>query len=109
MAAQTDGTVGAGAYFVEASTLAGAFSNPLHLDLVQVVNKDSKVVWNLTADGSTNLNPTSPQPLRFLENLSALPSPKLLPRIAAVRCFSSRRFQRRRHLSCRLHRRCILR
>jgi hypothetical protein len=60
MAAQTDGTVGAGTYFVEASTLAAAFSNPLQLDLIQVVNKDGNVVWNLTADGSTNLNPASP-------------------------------------------------
>jgi hypothetical protein len=60
MAEQTDGTVGAGTYFVEASPLAAAFSNPLHLDLIQVVNKDGKVVWNLTADGSTNLNPASP-------------------------------------------------
>jgi hypothetical protein len=46
MAAETDGTVGAGACFVEASTLAGAFSNPLHFDWLQVVNKDGKVVWN---------------------------------------------------------------
>jgi hypothetical protein len=65
VAEQTDGTVGAGTYFVEASTLAAAFSNPLHLDLIQVVNNDGKVVWNLTADSSTNLNPVSPQPLRF--------------------------------------------
>ena len=60
MAAQTDGSVGAGTYFVEALTLSAAFSNPHSLDLIQVVNKAGKVVWNLTATGSVNINPASP-------------------------------------------------
>lgn len=60
MAAQTDGTIGAGTYFVEGSTLATAFSNPRNLDLIQVVNNGGKVVWNLTPGGSININPASP-------------------------------------------------
>jgi hypothetical protein len=60
MAAQTNGTVGAGTYFVEGLTLSAAFSNPLSLDLIQVVNKSGKIVWNLTATGSVNTNPVSP-------------------------------------------------
>jgi hypothetical protein len=87
MAAQTDGTVGAGAYFVEASTLAAAFSNPLHLELIQGLNKDGKVVWNLTANGCTNLNPACPTTTTLLGKFVGAPSPKLLPRIRCSTMF----------------------
>jgi hypothetical protein len=60
MAAQTDGAIGAGTHFVEASSLAGAFSNLQRLDLMQVVNSGGKVVWNLTADGVVYTSPSSP-------------------------------------------------
>lgn len=60
MAAQTDGTVGFGTFFVDGPNSATAFSNPLRLDLIQVVNKHGKVVWNLTARGAVNINPASP-------------------------------------------------
>jgi hypothetical protein len=46
MAAQTDGSIGVGTHFVEGSNLATAFSNPRKLDLIQVVNRGGKVVWN---------------------------------------------------------------
>jgi hypothetical protein len=59
VAAQTNGAVGAGTYFVQGSSLSAAFSNPRNLDLIQVVNKGGKVVWNFTADGSVNINPAS--------------------------------------------------
>src|SRR5271156_432407 len=42
MEAQTDGTIGAGTYFVEGSSLATAFSNPRNLVLIQVVNNGGK-------------------------------------------------------------------
>lgn len=60
MAAQTDGAVGVGTFFAAGLTLATAFSNPLDLDLIQVVNKQGKAVWNLTAGGVVNTNPVSP-------------------------------------------------
>jgi hypothetical protein len=60
MAEQTDGAVGAGTYFLKAKSLATAFANPQNLDLLQVVNKSGKVIWNLTAAGSANVNPASP-------------------------------------------------
>jgi hypothetical protein len=60
MVAQTGGTVGVGAFFADGLTLATAFSNPLNLDLIQVVSKQGKAVWNLTAGGVANTNPTSP-------------------------------------------------
>jgi hypothetical protein len=60
MAAQTDGSIGAGTHFVEASNLAAAFSNPQKLDLIQVVNSAGKVVWNLTPDGAVHPNPSAP-------------------------------------------------
>jgi hypothetical protein len=60
MAAQTDGSVGAGTYYVEASSLVAAFANPHLLDLIQVVDSDGKVVWNLTSTGSVYTNPATP-------------------------------------------------
>ena len=60
MAAQTDGSIGAGTHFVEASSLAAAFPNPQTLDLIQVVNSAGKVVWNLTPDGAVHTNPAAP-------------------------------------------------
>jgi hypothetical protein len=60
MAAQTDGSIGAGTHFVETSSLAAAFSNPQKLDLLQVVNGLGKVVWNLTAAGAVQTTPSSP-------------------------------------------------
>jgi hypothetical protein len=62
MAAQTDGSVGAGTYYVEASSLGAAFANPHRLDLIQVVDGDGKVVWNLTSAGSVHTNPARPTP-----------------------------------------------
>jgi hypothetical protein len=46
--------------FVDGLILATAFSNPLNLDLVQVVNKRGKVVWNVTPGGEVNINSDSP-------------------------------------------------
>jgi hypothetical protein len=60
MAAQTDGSIGAGTHFVEGSNLVAAFSNPRKLDLIQVVNSGGKVVWNLAPDGAVHANPLSP-------------------------------------------------
>lgn len=60
MAAQTDGSIGAGTHFVQASSLAAAFSNPRKLDLIQVVNSAGKVAWNLTPDGDVHTNPSAP-------------------------------------------------
>lgn len=60
MAAQTDGSVGAGTHFVDGLTLASAFSNARNLDLMHVVNEGGKVVWNLTAAGDVHTNPASP-------------------------------------------------
>ena len=60
MAAQTDGSVGAGTYYVEASSLGAAFANPRRLDLIQVVNSGGKVVWNLTSTGSAHEDPATP-------------------------------------------------
>ena len=62
MVAQTDGAVGVGTFFVDGSTLEAALPNPLSLDLIQVVDKRGKVVWNLTAGGVVNTNPASPTP-----------------------------------------------
>jgi hypothetical protein len=66
MASATNGTVGIGTFFVEGLTLASAFSNPLRLDLIQVVNDVGKVVWNLTADGEIFLESRSPTPSALL-------------------------------------------
>lgn len=60
MAAQTDGAVGVGTFFADGLTLAIAFSNPLNLDLIQVVDKQGNAGWNLTAGGVVNTNPASP-------------------------------------------------
>jgi hypothetical protein len=70
MAAQTDGSIGAGTHFVEASNLAAAFPNPRKLDLIQVVNSGGQVVWNLMPDGAVHTNPSSPMSAALLGQFS---------------------------------------
>ena len=41
-------------------SLASAFRNPYQLDLLQVINVDGDIVWNLTAAGVANTNPANP-------------------------------------------------
>lgn len=53
----THDTVGIGEF--GGNTLAEAFYNPQHMDLIQVINEGGDVVWNLTFDGDTNFNPVS--------------------------------------------------
>lgn len=43
-----------------AAICAGAFDNPLSLDLIQIINEGGTVVWNLTSVGVSNTNPASP-------------------------------------------------
>jgi hypothetical protein len=44
----------------EGASLSQAFSNPKNLDIIQVVNEGSEVVWNLTSAGVANTNPVVP-------------------------------------------------
>lgn len=43
-----------------AAIVAGAFTNPSNLDLIQVINEGGTVVWNFTSLGVSNTNPASP-------------------------------------------------
>lgn len=58
-----------------AAICAGAFTNHLHLDLIQVINEGGECVWNLTYLGVSNTNPSSPttgpngKPLALLTQL----------------------------------------
>lgn len=52
----TDGTI-VGPY--KGMSLALAFTNPLKLDILQVVSGGQKCIWKLTSNGTAVLNPTS--------------------------------------------------
>jgi len=43
-----------------AQIVAGAFTNPKNLDILQVVNEGGKVVWNLDYAGVASANPAAP-------------------------------------------------
>lgn len=87
MAAQTDGSIGAGTHFVEGSNLATAFSKPRKLDLIQVVNSGGKVVWNLTPDGAVHTNPLPRRVVRSSGNFAGLLSLRLLRKIRCTTMF----------------------
>jgi hypothetical protein len=87
MAAQTDGSIGAETHFVEAWSLAAAFSNPRKLDLIQVVNSGGKVVWNLTPNGAVHTNRLHRRVLRSWGNFAGLLSLRLLRKIRCSTMF----------------------
>ena len=54
----TGKTIGIGTF--GGSSITAAFKNPSQLDIIQVKNEGGDVVWNLTASGSENINPSNP-------------------------------------------------
>jgi hypothetical protein len=58
------GSSGLGTF--QGSSLSDAFPNPSGMDLAQVVNESGVVVWNLTASGTANYNPTNSTPNSLL-------------------------------------------
>ena len=42
------------------SSLDQAFNNPLNLDILQVINRSGRIVWNLDSGGTSNDNPINP-------------------------------------------------
>jgi hypothetical protein len=81
MAAQTDGSIGAGTHFVEGSNLVAAFSNPRKLDLIQVVNSGGKVAWNLSRTARCMRTHFHRRVVRSWGNFAGLLSLRLLRKI----------------------------
>ena len=64
----TNGVVYMDLYF--GPNLAETFTNPYSWDLIQIITKGGRVVWNLNALGVASINPTNPTPQTLLWQFS---------------------------------------
>lgn len=61
----TNGTVSPGQY--SGASLATALPNPQNLDVIQVINADGEIIWNLNYAGISTFNPSNPTAQALLD------------------------------------------